>query len=77
MPSHSHNLTAPVVWATFTGNNPPTLFAGTDSAGNSGTPGYWNQPDATGGSGSHDHSFSGTSINMNVQYVDVIICSKD
>jgi hypothetical protein len=31
----------------------------------------------TGGGGSHDHSFSGTAINLEVQYVDVIIATKD
>ena len=80
MPSHTHNLTAPVVWSTYSGGNPPTLFSGTTSAANSGTPGYWNQPDATGGGGSHTHSggaFTGTAINLAVQYVDVIIATKD
>jgi hypothetical protein len=32
---------------------------------------------STGGGSSHDHSFSGTAINMAVQYVDVIIATKD
>lgn len=30
-----------------------------------------------GGGGSHAHSFTGTAINMAVQYVDVIICTKN
>jgi hypothetical protein len=30
-----------------------------------------------GGSGAHNHSFTGTAINMAVQYVDVIIATKD
>jgi len=80
MPSHTHNLTAPVVWSTYSGGNPPTLFSGTTAAANSGTPGYWNQPDATGGGGSHTHSggtFTGTAINLAVQYVDVIIATRD
>lgn len=80
MPSHTHNLTAPVVWSTYSGGNPPTLFSGTTSPANSGTPGYWNQPDATGGGGSHTHSggtFTGTAINLAVQYVDVIIATRD
>lgn len=80
MPSHTHNLTAPVVWSTYSGGNPPTLFSGTTSAANSGTPGYWNQPDATGGGGSHTHSggtFTGTAINLAVSYVDVIIATRD
>lgn len=32
---------------------------------------------ATGGSGAHDHTFTGTAINMAVQYVDAIIASKN
>lgn len=32
---------------------------------------------STGGGASHDHSFSGTAINLAVQYVDVIIATKD
>ena len=79
MPSHTHNLNAPVIWSTYSGGNPPTLFSGTTSAANSGTSTYWNQPDNTGGGGSHTHpggSFTGTAINLAVQYVDVIIATK-
>lgn len=32
---------------------------------------------STGGGGSHNHSFTGTAINLAVQYVDVIIATKD
>jgi hypothetical protein len=32
---------------------------------------------STGGGGSHTHSFTGTAINLAVQYVDVIIATKD
>lgn len=32
---------------------------------------------ATGGGGSHDHSFTGTAMDFAVQYVDVIIATKD
>lgn len=32
---------------------------------------------ATGGGGSHNHSFTGTAINLAVQYVDVIIATKN
>jgi hypothetical protein len=31
----------------------------------------------TGGGGSHNHTFTGTAINLAVQYVDVIIATKD
>ena len=33
--------------------------------------------DYTGGGGSHNHSFSGTAINLAVKYVDAILASKD
>jgi hypothetical protein len=33
--------------------------------------------EATGGGGSHNHTFTGTAINLAVQYVDVIIATKD
>lgn len=32
---------------------------------------------ATGGGGSHTHSFSGTAINLAVNYVDSILCQKN
>ena len=32
---------------------------------------------ATGGSGSHNHTFTGTAIDLAVQYVDVIIATKN
>jgi hypothetical protein len=32
---------------------------------------------STGGGGGHTHSFTGTAINLAVQYVDVIIATKD
>jgi hypothetical protein len=32
---------------------------------------------STGGGGSHNHSFTGTAIDLAVQYVDVIIATKD
>lgn len=33
--------------------------------------------DSTGGGGSHTHTFTGTAINLAVQYVDVILASKN
>jgi hypothetical protein len=33
--------------------------------------------DATGGGSSHTHSFTGTAINLAVQYVDVILATKN
>ena len=34
-------------------------------------------PAVTGGGLGHDHTFTGTAINLAVQYVDVIIATKD
>jgi hypothetical protein len=53
--------------------------AGYKVDGNTGPNGYFasGSTDATGGGGSHDHSFTGTAINLAVSYVDVIIATKD
>ena len=47
--------------------------------GNTGPNGYFvsGSTDATGGGGSHTHTFTGTAINLAVSYVDVIIATKD
>ena len=67
MPSHTHTV-------------------GIGPAGCGGTPGATGGADggtttsATGGGGSHTHSggtFTGTAINLAVQYIDIIICSKN
>lgn len=54
----------------------PTVASGSDqfSAGNTSGTGSGNY----GGGGSHTHSFSDTyTLNLDVQFVDVIICTKD
>jgi hypothetical protein len=48
---------------------------GTWSTGGGATPA--SREYGTGNGDSHNHSFSGTSINLAVQYVDVIIATKD
>ncbi len=67
MPSHNH-------------------LAGTNTAGLQTTKGGVSRRAAdaggavtssTGGGGSHNHTFTGTAINLAVQYVDVIIATKD
>jgi hypothetical protein len=73
IPSHDHTyLTA--------GNK----FGFPDGPGDTGpTYRYWRSGDITintgltGGNGSHNHSFTGTAINLAVQYVDVIIATKN
>lgn len=71
MPSHTHNIFG----STGTGSNNVTLTGYTS--------GTTYTTSATGGGGSHTHTvsgsttFTGTAINLAVQYVDVIIATKD
>lgn len=67
IPSHTH--TTPGSNAGDTGTNTAAVM--TDPSNLTMTSG------ATGGGASHTHSFSGTAIDMAVQYVDVIIAAKD
>jgi hypothetical protein len=65
IPSHAHSYTAPSILGGGgfgCGNYPSTTGATTG---------------AQGGGGSHNHSFSGTAINLAVQYVDAIIATKN
>ncbi len=68
IPSHTHTI----------GN-----FTATGSSGFGEGPGNTDlqpgggQSGATGGGGSHTHPFSGGQLSFAVQYVDVIICSKN
>ena len=71
IPSHTHPYTHPVQPGfALVGRNFPKDGGLNDArvSGNS---------DNTGGGGSHDHSFTAGSISFAVQYVDVIICSKN
>jgi hypothetical protein len=61
MPSHNHGVFGPV-------GGPGGSAAGTSDSIVTGN---------RGGSGGHTHPFSGTAINLAVQYVDVILCSKN
>lgn len=68
IPSHTHTRATGCEWA---GAN---VRYGT----NFGRYGGFNPTSsATGGGASHNHSFSGTAINLAVQYVDVIIATKN
>ena len=71
MPSHTHTVNGREAGAAS------NLFAVTGAVGGSGTA----TTNATGGGGSHDHSFSGSlssaTAAINVQYVDVIIATKN
>lgn len=74
MPSHNHSLSSMDYGANGSGNMRGTAIGvnHTSSSTNS-----------TGGNGSHNHSFSGSgslssaTASINVQYVDVIIATKD
>ena len=63
IPAHNHDVRG------------PTVASGSAqySAGNSSGTATAN----AGGGGSHNHSFTGTAINLDVQYLNVIICTKD
>ncbi|PTR16255.1 hypothetical protein C8R31_102269 [Nitrosospira sp. Nsp2] len=67
IPAHSHAI--------------PYGFAGADAGSTVGTTnntqGAISTNNSIGGGGSHSHSFTGTAINLAVQYVDMIIASKD
>lgn len=68
IPSHLHGIPATTVGALVGGGE--TIPR---SVSNPGTLNTRN----TGGGAAHNHTFSGTAINLAVQYVDVIIATKD
>ena len=63
IPAHNHDVRG------------PTVASGSAqySAGNSSGTATAN----AGGGGSHNHSFTGTAIDLDVQYLNVIVCTKD
>jgi microcystin-dependent protein len=70
IPSHTHTITLPTDVSEGFGS----FFAAGGDVRNE-----TNTTDARGGDGSHTHaspSFTGTAINLDVQYVDVIFCTK-
>ncbi len=82
-PSHRH---APPGGSFLTGNNGSanafgqgSLYSGTVgySFTDYATTGITVANSSTGGGGGHTHTFTGTAINLAVQYVDVIIATKD
>lgn len=72
IPSHNHGITVKtgIDDNNFSFNGGVSSDAGGSYSGSFSTA-------STGGGGSHDHSFSGTAINLAVSYVDVIIATKD
>jgi hypothetical protein len=68
IPSHNH--------AQADGNNANVAGASTFNMSTSNAVTKFNTAN-TGGGGSHNHTFTGTAINLAVQYVDLIIATKD
>jgi microcystin-dependent protein len=68
IPSHSHGFTASVSSVNRSSNVPLTSTGAAPAGGTTG---------GTGGGGSHNHSFTGTAMDFAVQYVDVIIATKN
>ena len=72
MPSHTHSYT------TRTTAGEPSTNSNISRAYTNASPQTYSVDIAsTGGGGSHDHSFSGTAINLAVKYVDIIRATKD
>ena len=69
IPSHTHTVDAYA-------NDPCGSPGYIDDAASSGIVSSTSSTSATGSGGAHNHSFSGTAINLAVQYVDVIIATK-
>lgn len=68
IPWHTHGLS--VYNAAGAGANP----SGGSGGSVQGTP---STDGGTGGGGSHNHAFTGTAINLAVQYIDMILASKN
>jgi hypothetical protein len=65
MPSHNHTYGVASTTNSGTALQPFSLQSSTNATSN------------TGGGGSHDHTFTAPAIDLAVQYVDVIIATKD
>jgi hypothetical protein len=67
MPSHTHTIPASVTTAQAAPQRANILFQqnATETS------------NATGGGGSHNHTFTGSSIDLAVQYIDIILASRN
>jgi hypothetical protein len=70
IPSHSHTTLSDLYGVSGGGASVLTSISGTSGSRSGVTA-------VTGGGLGHDHTFTGTAINLAVQYVDVIIAIKD
>ncbi|MEO6825320.1 MAG: hypothetical protein ABI167_11480 [Nitrosospira sp.] len=70
---------AQIPWHTHTLSVYNTVGAGTNPSGGSGgsVQGTPSTDGGTGGGGSHNHTFTGAPINLAVQYIDMILASKN
>lgn len=75
IPSHAHQVAGPKgpFFNTFTVQNQSVINAVGQPSQGTGNVGSLN----TGGGGAHSHTFTGSSLDFAVQYVDLIIASKD
>ena len=74
-PGHTHGGTQ--LGGTFGPTQAGSSNVATGSVTASATTGITVANSSTGGGGGHTHTFTGTAINLAVQYVDVIIATKD
>jgi hypothetical protein len=79
IPSHTHSYTASNSGNVGNAKKAGNYYAMEDFAANSGTFGANTGSAGTGGSHTHPVSGSATSsaITLNVQYIDIILCSKN
>jgi hypothetical protein len=74
IPSHTHSYSW---YQSVSKGSTGTRPVGAANGGSSATVALNQVVSATGGGGSHNHTFTGTAINLAVQYVDVIIATKN
>jgi hypothetical protein len=67
IPSHSHSFATSVTSAQAAPQVVQSIYQQNSSQ----------STNATGGGGSHDHTFTGSSINLAVQYIDIILASRN
>jgi hypothetical protein len=88
IPSHTHSGTTDGVGdhAHSYGGGGETLGPGNGTisepfysltTGGAGAHSHTFTTNASGGGGSHDHGFTGTAMDFAVQYIDIILCSKN
>ncbi len=74
IPSHTHSYSW---YQSVSKGSTGTRPVGVTNGGSSVTVALNQVVSATGGGGAHNHTFTGTAINLAVQYVDVIIATKN